>query len=216
MSPPQLRLFLVRHGETAANRELRYVGTRDEPLAETGAVQAERVAAALCGLPLAAVYASPLRRTAETGQRIATALGLPLAASDLLREQSFGAWEGMTRAEVAALGDAQGLELRRWESDPAVAPPGGESLVAVQERVLALVRELAEREERGRWVALVSHVGPIKALVCAALGVPLGAARRMFLDPGTVSVVDWDDAPVVRLFNAHGHLGWQDARWMKR
>jgi hypothetical protein len=40
-------------------------------------------------------------------------------------------------------------------------------------------------------------------------------ARRLFLDPGTLTVVDWGEAPVVRLFNAHGHLGWREARWMR-
>lgn len=62
MSASCLRLFLVRHGETASNRELRYVGTRDEPLAPAGERQADCLAAALAGLPFAAVYASPLRR----------------------------------------------------------------------------------------------------------------------------------------------------------
>ena len=68
----------------------------------------------------------------------------------------------------------------------------------------------------GEWIVLVSHVGPIKALLCATLGAPLATARRMFLDPGTVTVLDWGSHPVVRLFNAHGHLGWESARWMEK
>ena len=85
--------------------------------------------------------------------------------------------------------------LRRWEADLGTAPPGGESLTEVQARVLDLVGELA-REHRGEWIALVSHVGPIKALLCAALGAPLATARHLFLDPGTLSVVDWGERPV--------------------
>ena len=79
--------------------------------------------------------------------------------------------------------------------------------------MLDLIGDLS-REHQGDWIVLVSHVGPIKALLCAALGVPLAAARHLFLDPATLSVVDWGDHPVVRLFNAHGHLGWDSARWM--
>jgi broad specificity phosphatase PhoE len=79
--------------------------------------------------------------------------------------------------------------------------------------MLDLTGDLA-RGHRGEWIALVSHVGPIKALLCAALGAPLASARHLFLDPGTLSVVDWGERPVVRLFNAHGHLGWEAARWM--
>ncbi|HEX6865079.1 MAG TPA: histidine phosphatase family protein [Thermoanaerobaculia bacterium] len=210
MSPPPLRLFLVRHGEVPANREFRYVGTRDEALADSGLKQAESLAAALAPLPVAAVYASPLRRAEETGRRIAEAREVPLCLEARLREQSFGEWEGMTRAEVLAQDRDR---LLSWEADLGTAPPGGESLESVRERVLSLVDDLA-RERSGEWIALVSHVGPIKALLCTALGAPLATARRMFLDPGTLSVVDWGERPVVRLFNAQAQPGWGGARWM--
>jgi broad specificity phosphatase PhoE len=215
MPSSMLRLFLVRHGESPSNRELRYLGSRDEPLTEAGMRQAECLAAALSDLPLAAVYASPLRRATETGQRIADGLRVQLQPEPRLLEQAFGDWEGLTRAEVLGRGTAESERLLGCEADPALAPPGGESLASVERRVKALLADLAA-EHPGAWVALVSHVGPIKALLCAALAAPLTAARRLFLDPGTLSVIDWGDAPVVRLFNAHGHLGWREARWMRQ
>jgi broad specificity phosphatase PhoE len=211
MSAPPLRLLLVRHGEVLSNRELRYVGSRDEPLADSGIAQAEGLAAALARLPVRTVYTSPLLRARETGRRIAEARQVDLRIEPRLREQSFGDWEGLTRAEVLER-DAE--SLLRWESDLGTAPPGGESLASVQQRALGLVEELA-RGHRGEWIVLVSHVGPVKALLCAALGAPLATARHMFLDPGTLSVVDWGERPVLRLFNAHGHLGWESARWMR-
>jgi probable phosphoglycerate mutase len=210
MSSSLLRLLLVRHGEVLSNRELRYVGSRDEPLADSGVRQAERLATALAPLPVQAVYSSPLSRARETARRIAEARDVPLRLEPRLREQSFGEWEGMSRAEVMAK-DAE--RLHRWEADLGTEPPGGDSLDSIQMRMLELVDDLA-REHPGQWLALVSHVGPIKALLCAALGAPLATARRMFLDPGTLSVIDWGERPVVRLFNAHGHLGWESARWM--
>lgn len=214
MSDSTLRLFLARHGETAGNREMRYLGVRDEPLSPSGVEQAGRLAAALASLPLAAVYASPLQRTAATAHRIAAAVSgreLAVRFDPRLREQDFGAWEGLTRAEVLA---GEGREaLLAWESDFSTTPPGGESLSAVQERALGLVADLAAAHG-GEQIVLVSHVGPIKALLCAALGAPLATARRFFLDPATLSVVDWGERPVIRLVNAHGHLGWESARWM--
>lgn len=207
-----VRLFLARHGETPGNREMRYVGSLDQPLSSGGVEQAERLGEALGPLPLAAVYASPLRRAADTGRRIAAARRLDLRLDERLREQRFGAWEGLTRAEVVEKGGHE--DLLRWEADLSLAPPGGESLVAVQERMIGLVEDL-RRDHAGAWVALVSHVGPIKALLCAALGAPLATARHLFLDPGTLTVLDWGERPVVRLFNAHGHLGWAEARWMR-
>jgi ribonuclease H / adenosylcobalamin/alpha-ribazole phosphatase len=212
MKPPTLRLFLIRHGETAGNREMRYLGTADQPLSPAGVEQAGRLASSLAPLPLAAVYASPLRRTAETGRRIAEARQVDLRSEPRLREQAYGEWEGLTRSEVL---ERDRDRLLSWEADLGLAPPGGESLLSVQERTLALVSDLA-REHSGEWIALVTHVGPIKALLCAALDAPLATSSRLFLDPGTVTVLDWGEHPVVRLFNAHGHLGWESARWMKR
>jgi broad specificity phosphatase PhoE len=206
-----VRLFLARHGETEGNREMRYLGSVDQPLAPGGLEQAERLAEALAPLPLDAVYASPLRRAADTGSRIAAARGLDLRIEERLREQCFGAWEGLTRNEVL---ERDRELLLGWEADLGTAPPGGEALSSVQERMLALVEDF-RRDHAGSWIALVSHVGPIKALLCAALGAPLATARHLFLDPGTLTVIDWGERPVVRLFNAHGHLGWEAARWMR-
>lgn len=207
-----LRLFMVRHGETPFNREMRYLGTTDEPLSPDGVQQAERLASSLGRLQLQAVYASPLSRAAETGRRIAEACRVDLRLEPRLREQAFGEWEGLTRSEVL---ERDQDRLLRWEADLGLAPPGGESLLSVQERTLAVIDDLA-RVHPGEWITLVSHVGPIKALLCAALDAPLATARRMFLDPGTVTVLDWGRHPVVRLFNAHGHLDWESARWMAR
>jgi hypothetical protein len=49
----------------------------------------------------------------------------------------------------------------------------------------------------------------------AVLDIPLRATRRLFLDPATISVVEWGTHPLMRLFNSHAHLGWQNARWME-
>src|SRR5262245_50759386 len=169
MSNPPLRLLLIRHGEVLANREMRYVGARDEPLADSGIVQADRLATALASLPIRAVYSSPLSRARETGRRIAAARAIDLRIEPRLREQSFGEWEGLTRAEVL---ERDRERLLRWEADLGTSPLGGEALAEIQARMLALVQELA-REHPEEQVALVSHVGPIKALLCAALEAPL-------------------------------------------
>ena len=211
MPPP--RLFLVRHGEATANVEMRYLGRRDDPLSEHGANQAAQLSRALAPLPISAIITSPLRRAADTAAKIAQAHQVPVQADERLREGGFGEWEGLSRAEVLARSPLDKLLLAGWESDPNVAPPGGESLQVVQARSLALVQEVAATYA-GQWIVLVSHVGPIKTLLCAAMKAPLSTTRHLFLDPATISVVDWSDQPVVRLFNAHGHLGWGAARWM--
>ena len=207
-----LRLFLIRHGETAENVRMSYLGTRDEPLTEIGMRQARQAAEALSTLKIRAAISSPLRRAADTAARIQESCGIELRLDARLAEGSFGSWEGLTRDDVLRSRDA-GL-LARWESDSSCAPPGGESIESVQARILALANELIDGFPNAS-VAMVSHVGPIKALLAAVLGIPLQATRRFFLDPGSISVVEWGDRPLLRLFNSHAHLGWASARWME-
>ena len=209
-----LRLFVVRHGETAENARMAYLGLRDEPLNETGRRQAECAAGALSCIRPGLVVSSPLRRAADTAAGIHEVSGAELRKDDRLREGSFGDWEGLTRNEVLNRSARDAELLLRWEENPSLAPPGGESGDDVRRRVVGLVDELAV-EFPGGTIVLVSHVGPIKALLSAALGSTLNVSRRLFLDPGTISVVEWSDRPVMRLFNSHAHLGWETARWMR-
>src|SRR5262249_8138763 len=81
------------------------------------------------------------------------------------------------------------------ETDPTCAPPGGESIAAVQARVVACVRDLAERHA-GAAVVLVSHVGPIKALLCTAMDVPLTTGRGSFVDSPPCAGLYGDAGPL--------------------
>ena len=217
-----VRLFLVRHAEAIANPELRYLGSRDDPLTERGQWQALQLAQALAPLTLAAVYTSPLTRAVTTAMPIAQAHGMSIIPDARLVEAAMGTWEGLRRAEILARSADDAAHHQHWEADPTCAPPGGESIAAVQARVVACVRDLAA-QHAGAAVVLVSHVGPIKALLCTAMDVPLTTGQRMFLDSATVSVIDWGsdavqwEAPaILRLYNAHHHLGWTAAQWMQR
>jgi probable phosphoglycerate mutase len=217
-----VRLFLVRHAEALANPELRYLGSRDDPLTVRGQWQALQLAHAFAPLALTAVYTSPLTRAVATAMPIASAHGMSIIPEPRLVEAAMGTWEGLRRAEILVRSPDDAARHQQWEADPTCAPPGGESLAAVQARVVACVRDLTERHA-GAAVVLVSHVGPIKALLCTAMDAPLTTAQRMFLDSATISVIDWGadagawGAPaLMRLYNAHHHLGWTAAPWMHR
>jgi broad specificity phosphatase PhoE len=215
-----VRLFLVRHAEALANPDLRYLGSRDDPLTERGQWQVTQLTQAFAAFRLAAVYTSPLTRALETAIPLAHAHDLSPILDPRLVEAAMGTWEGLRRGEILARSPEDAAHHQLWEVDPTCAPPGGESFADAQTRVVACADHLAERHA-GASVVVVSHVGPIKALLCAAMNVPLTAARRMFLDSATVSVIDWGagavdwGAPaVLRLYNAHHHLGWEAAPWM--
>lgn len=213
MSEPAT-LMLLRHGEAEGNRELRYLGSTDVALTADGEQQARQLAAALAPYPLVALYSSPLMRASRTARHIGEVLGLPVVIEPALREQDFGAWENRTRAEVrSASPDA----LAAWERGDA-PPPEGESHEAVRGRAVALADRVATAHA-GRMVALVSHVGPIKALVAAALGLPTTGVYRMWLDTASICVVDWrpggKEPGMLRVFNGTAHLD-PPARWLRR
>ncbi len=95
-----------------------------------------------------------------------------------------------------------------------MAPPDGESYTAMSERVRRRVGSLLQMHH-GQTIVLVSHVGPVKALLCMALGASLTAMFHFFIDPATINVVDWREAySIVRLVNCYAHLGWNQARWL--
>ena len=196
--------LLLRHGQTPMSVQKRYAGRTDAPLTDTGVRQAVAAAKRLAPAGIAAIVTSPLQRAVRTAEEVAAATGVPVLADDGFRETDFGAWEGLTFAEVR---ERWPSEVTRWLADPDVAPPGGESFAAVSERVTAaLHRVLAGRE--GQTVLIVSHVTPIKMLVAAALLAPPAALYRMHLDVAALSEIDWyaDGPALLRSFNDTGHL----------
>jgi ribonuclease H / adenosylcobalamin/alpha-ribazole phosphatase len=189
-SSPPTTLILVRHGETSRSLAKRFSGSggEDVPLTDRGRRQAKSVAAALVARTgVAAVVTSPLGRTRETATVLSDALGVPAEVEDGMTETAFGEWDGLTFAEVRARWPA---ELDAWLASTSVAPPGGESFDAVQVRVGAALDRLL-RSYAGQTVAVVTHVTPIKLLVCLALNVPIQAVFRMELLPGSRSEVRW-------------------------
>ena len=196
--------LLLRHGQTPMSVERRYAGRTDAPLTEAGIQQAVAAAKRLAAAGIDAIVASPLRRAMRTAEEVSAVTGVPVTADDGFRETDFGAWEGLTFAEVRKRWPS---ELTAWRSDPSIAPPGGESFAQVSDRVTAaLHRVLAARA--GQTVLIVSHVTPIKTLVAAALLAPPAALFRMHLDVAALCQVDWyaDGPAVLRSFNDTAHL----------
>ena len=197
--------ILLRHGQTPLSVERRFAGRGDIPLTEVGAAQARAAAARLAargGIDL--VLTSPLARTRATAEAVAALTGAPLAVDDDLAETDFGAWEGLSFAEVSEQWPA---EMAAWLADADVAPPGGESFAAVGRRVDdALDRLLAAHQ--GLTVVVVSHVTPIKTLICRALLAPTAAMFRMHLDVASLSEADWfaDGPALLRSLNDTSHL----------
>ncbi len=199
---------LLRHGETPLTPQKRFSGSggTDPSLSDVGREQAERVGAALARRgTIQAIVASPLTRTRETAGIVARHLGLDVTVDDGLRETDFGAWEGLTFAEVR---ERYPDDLNAWLADPEAQPSGGgESFAATAARI-AVARDKLVAAYAGRTVLLVSHVTPIKTFVRLALGAPPESLFRMELSAASLSAVAYyaDGNASVRLFNDTSHL----------
>ncbi len=196
------RILAIRHGETSWNVDTRIQGHLDIPLNDTGLQQARWLAQVLAERDeVHAIYASDLARAHVTAQTIAEAVGLAVTAHTGLRERSFGEFQGRTFAEIEA---ELPVHAHHWRKrTPEWTPPGaGESLIALRERVLSTVDELAARHV-GEQIVLVAHGGVMDVLYRAATRLDLQAPRtwllpntavnRLLWTPQGLSLVGWAD-----------------------
>jgi alpha-ribazole phosphatase len=199
-----MRLILVRHGETDWNAAKRFQGQADIPLNRTGQHQAATVARVLRHDRVQAIIASDLLRAQETARVIAIPLQLAVDPDSRWREMAFGDWEGLT---YDILQHRHPKRLAAWYDDPLqVAPPNGETLTHVANRVRAAWHDL-RTSYANQTAVLVAHGGPLRILLCLALGLPPEAHWHFAVDPASLSelLVDGQDATLIRL-NDTAHM----------
>ena len=189
------RVYLVRHGtHDLVNKALagRMPGVH---LGPTGRDEAVRLAKVFAYRDVTTIVTSPLERCRETAAPIAERLALDPVVDDRLIEIDCGTWTGVSFDQLA-----QDPEWGRWNSERQDAGmPGGETMVAVQRRVMGLVESLASEDREP--AILVSHADVLKAAVMALIGMPLRWHDRIVIDPASVTTVDlWPGGgKVVRL-----------------
>ncbi len=198
--PEPTRIIAIRHGETAWNKDTRIQGQLDIGLNERGRWQAGRVALALAGEPIRAIYASDLLRAWDTALSIGNLTGLNVQTVEGLRERGFGVFEGKTFKEVEAHWPDQALRWRK--RDPEFVPEGGESLMALRERILQTTHQLAAQHP-GEQIVLVAHGGVMDVLYRAATRQEIQAPRtwdlgnaainRLLWTPDGLSLIGWAD-----------------------
>jgi len=194
------RIFLVRHGRTVMNAQVRFRGRRDVPLDEVGRGEAVEAADALAGEGIAAVYTSPLQRAREVGEAIADRCGVDRVVNDSgLINVDYGEWEGLTKQECTV----RDPELfRRYAEDPELAHcPGGERLADAADRVVEALVEIGGRHP-GASVAAVTHGAMVRLAVLRVEGesigdwqfkLPTGSATVFAVEDGEISVVSVPD-----------------------
>jgi broad specificity phosphatase PhoE len=183
LTPPvERRLYLLRHAETEALDARGHMRSADPiPLTERGVVQAQALGQLFADVPVTAVHASPLDRTAHTARLVAG----PERAVHFhpgLEEISLGDYDGAHSSEIFAAAPG-------WLADPDAALPGGESLNEVADRAVATLDAiLAESSERE--LVLVAHGGVNRGLIARLIGLRMDLAHRIRQDWASVNVLD--------------------------
>ena len=204
--PGAATLLLIRHGESAPVRDGEPVpllgGCSDPALDPVGVEQAERVADRLAGESLAAIYVTPLCRTAQTAAPLAARLGLEPRVEPDLQEVFLGDWEGGLFRKHVRDDHPTALRMReegRWDVIPNAEPA---------ERFAARVRAGIERiaaSHPDQTVAVVVHGGTIGQALALATGA--GPLPLAMADNGSISeLVVHGDTWVVRSYNDTAHL----------
>lgn len=208
------RILMVRHGATVLSAEDRFAGATDAELSDVGEYQAMCLGRRLARLPIAAAYASSMRRTLKTAGLVVEPHGLKVSPVDDLREISHGRWEERTRAEVE---EAFGGEYASWEADPfTFAPVGGESGLSVLARALPALRTIVQAHS-GETVLIVSHKATIRLLLGSLLGFDLRGYRdRLDQNPCCLNILDFKDATRARLMLYNDVSHYEDQPGMKQ
>jgi broad specificity phosphatase PhoE len=179
-----MRLLLMTHAETDWNAQGRFQGHAGSSLNVRGRQQAEGLQQRLAHEKLQAIIASDLPRAWETAQIVAVPHALTVKPEPRLRELHFGAWEGLTLAEIQ---ERDPDALSAWQADPsAIGPPGGETLANLAQRLQSFLDELAGHAES---VLLVGHRGSMRVLLCLLQGLDVRAHWQFRLEVASVTQV---------------------------
>ncbi|HVL91247.1 MAG TPA: MSMEG_4193 family putative phosphomutase [Actinomycetota bacterium] len=196
-------LLLIRHALTARTGVKLSGWTPGIHLSKVGRAQAESLAERLDAVPLTAIYASPLERTAETAAPVARAKRLKVRTREDVGEVRYGDIEGRS---LRALNKTKiWTQLRAWPSD--VRFPGGESLRETQARAVTAIEDIRRKHPDGV-VAVFSHGDWIRLAMAHHMGIHIDLYRRLSVDPVSVNVLQFYDMGVqVRRLNEIGTLG---------
>jgi probable phosphoglycerate mutase len=168
-----MRLYIVRHGQTAWNAEERAQGHTDIPLDETGLKQAEFLGDMLAEEPIESVLTSDLQRSAQTAKSIAQHLGITIEQTPLLRERTFGEWEGLPYAEVGRRLGVEATE-KGLAALYEACPPGGESMQMTWARIKPVTERLHNETLN---TLIVSHGGTSSLLLSQLIRGDINTAR---------------------------------------
>jgi len=203
------KLIFIRHGETDYNLGKQYCGFSNPSLNSKGILQAKKLKSKLIGLNLKVdkVYSSDLRRAVETAKIVFKSK--PLELNSDFREMNFGIFEGLNYQEIM---QKYPQIYIRWIDDPLnIKPPEGESLVDLFRRVKRGLSKIFT-QDKDETIAIVTHAGPIRIILCEALNYKLDYFWKIEQDISALNIINYPEnsPPVIVKVNDTSHLMLKD------
>lgn len=197
-------IYLVRHGQTAWNKEEIFRGRTDIPLDETGLKQAELVGQYFKGMKVHGIFSSPLSRAWQTAEKVAELHSLKVQPLQGIIDMSFGNWEGRPHQEIR---ESDSKPYRQWVETPhLVRLPGGEGLDDVGVRAMAAIEEVI-RDHPGKTLILVTHRVVNKVLICGILGLDNSHFWQITQDTTAINLIQYRNGKyILSLMNETCHL----------
>jgi alpha-ribazole phosphatase len=195
-----MKMFLIRHGETDFNRQKRYQGHTDIALNMAGLQQAKALSRRLSKERIDKIYTSTLLRAENTARIIANERTIEIVPCEMLMEIDFGAFEGLTFEEIASL-------YPHWQSNNFdFTCHGGENLVQLAQRIESF-NDKIKRESAASSIAVISHAGCLRVLICILLGISINNWWRFTLDTASLTILEnVPEAAVLTTLNDVSHL----------
>jgi len=200
-----LKIYFVRHGQTALSRGNLFCGSSNPNLTPDGRQMAEALSEYYADTKWAAIYASPMKRTIATATPIAKRIGLNIRTDKGLKEISYGKWEGHTVEEVQRRWHEDYI---KWLADPGWnAPTSGETANQIAARAMPVIGGIRAKHKDGN-VMVVSHKATIRIILCSFLGVDVGRFRyRLGAPVSSVSSVEFGHhGPLIKVLGDTSHL----------
>ncbi|MFO7930316.1 MAG: histidine phosphatase family protein [Thermodesulfobacteriota bacterium] len=193
------RLLLIRHGRAGDPETRRFIGQTETRLTRQGRLQANALAGMLADVSVSRIVCSDLVRSRQTAEIIAENRSLAIETDLWLREIYLGDWEGLSFEQVKQE-DPEGFS-QRGQDLAGFRPPRGESFADLQARIVPVFQRIADRTEGT--AAVVSHAGVNRAILCHWLAMPIDRLFSLAQDPGSLSVIDFEeeDRVIVRCLN---------------
>ena len=203
-----IRIYLIRHGETAGNKEGRFRGRTDFPLNERGLEQAESLAAELQDIPFSNIFCSPLIRATKTAEIINRFHGCSIQICEEINNAFLGNWEGKLKTEVK--NKFPNLYQIWLENPEQLNVKGMERIDQIRERSGQFIRKLVQDLDKHEEIhlAVVSHRAVFKPMIADLIGIQAPYFWKIHMETASYSIIEYSDERGFLLYqlNQNKHL----------